>query len=264
MQNRKRVGLALGGGAARGLAHLGVLTVLEGAGVPIDFVAGTSAGAVVGAIYCAGFSMIKAIETATRMTWKNIARPTWPSKGFLSFDRMETWLVSELGDLQFSDLRIPFATIAVDINTGQQIVFREGRLATAIRASCSVPGIVAPVEMGGRSRVDGSLVNTIPVSVAREMGADYVIGVDIFPHAVRPSWGPFGLGFTAIEILVQNSGGGIKEADCLIAPQLSGASYLLFSRWKTVFDLGAAMALDRLPQIFEAITSPDWRGAVPE
>jgi NTE family protein len=253
MQTRKRIGLALGGGSVRGMAHLGVLTVLEGAGVPVDFVAGTSAGSVIGAFYCAGYGLIKAVEMATRMSWRNIANPTWPSKGLISFERMEAFLIAELGDLQFADLEIPFAAVAADLDTGQQVVFREGRIAPAIRASCSIPGIVTPSKIDGRTLVDGSIANTIPVSVVREMGADFVIGVDIFPSTNRSSWGPFGIGFSAIEILVQNAGGGAKDADCLIAPKLSGHSYVSFSHWKTLFNLGAEITLDRLPDIFNGI-----------
>ncbi len=250
---RKKVGLALGGGVARGIAHLGVIGVLEEAGVPIDLVAGTSAGAVIGAVYCAGYGLARATQVAAKMRWWKIASLAWPSEGFLSFRRMERFLVRALGDLTFADLKIPFSAVATDIDTGQEVDLCEGRLAPAVRASSSVPGAIQPVRLDGRRLVDGSLTNTLPVTVARRMGADYVIGVDIFPHFVRRGWGPFGTGFAALEILIQNAGGGLRQADCLICPDLAGTSYLRFSRWKFFYEQGRKRALEKLPHILAAL-----------
>ena len=166
--------------------------------------------------------------------------------GWFSFDKLARWLVAEFGDLDFVDLQIPYAVIATDLQNGEAVTFRKGRVAPAVQASCSVPGIVTPVEIDGRLLVDGSLVNTVPVSVLREMGADYVIGVDIFSSSLRSHWGPFGMAITAIEILVRGAGGGIRDADCLISPDLAGRTYLRFSKRDELIALGQQAAQAKL------------------
>jgi NTE family protein len=251
---RKRIGLALGGGVARGMAHIGVLTVLEREGIPIDFIAGTSAGSLIGALYCAGRSAAEIKAHTIKLNWLTFASPVWPSRGLVSFERLERWLVNELGDITFADLKIPFAAVAADLDTGFPVRLSSGRLAPAVRASCSVPGFVTPLEIDGRLLGDGSLADTVPVDILREMGADYVIGVDIFTSSIRPRWGPFGMGFTAMEILVQRAGGGIDTADCLISPRLGGETYLRFSKRERLFKLGEEAAEEKLPFILQALS----------
>jgi len=243
---RKRVGLALGGGVVRGLAHVGVLSMLDKAGIPIDFVAGTSAGSIIGAAYCAGADIERIRRFSESIRWWRFASLTWPVHGWFSFGKLARWLVAELGDLDFVDLKIPYAVIATDLQTGDPVIFRQGRVAPAVQASCSVPGIVTPVKIDGRLLADGSLVDTVPVSVLREMGADYVIGVDIFRSSLRSHWGPFGMAITAIEILVRGAGGGIRDADCLISPDLAGRTYLRFSKRDELIALGEQAAQAKL------------------
>ncbi len=250
---RKRVGLALGGGVVRGLAHVGVLSMLEQAGIPIDFVAGTSAGSLVGAAYCAGADIETIRSFSDDFRWWRFASLTWPVYGWISFDKLARWLVAEFGDLDFADLKKPYAVIATDLKTGEAVIFRQGRVAPAVQASCSVPGIVSPVEIDGRLLADGSLVNTVPVSVLREMGADYVIGVDIFSSSIRSRWGPFGMSITAIEILVRGAGGGIMDADCLISPNLAGRTYLRFSKRDELIKLGEEATQAKLGCIRSAL-----------
>lgn len=230
----------------RGLAHLGVLSVLLEAGIPIDYIAGTSAGSLVGASFCAGMSLDEIRSFALNLRWWHIARPVFPAQGFVSFEPMERLLERQLGLRTFEELQIPFAAVATDLNTGETIAFREGRLAPAVRASCTVPGLVAPVEIDGRLLGDGSLSNTVPVSILREMGADFVIGVDIFASSIRRRWGPFGMGAAALEILIQRSGGGIDDADFLIAPDLAGATYFRFSKRMQLMELGERAAIKNL------------------
>jgi NTE family protein len=129
----------------------------------------------------------------------------------------------------------------------------EGPVARAVHASCSVPGFVNPVIIDGRILGDGSLVDTVPVNVARKMGAEYVIGVDVFTSALRPRWGPAGMAFTALEILVERAGGGIDEADCLIEPKLKAVSYLSFSKRSELIRLGEEAARAKLPEIQKAL-----------
>lgn len=255
-QPRKKVGLALGGGVARGLAHIGVLKILVESGIPVDYVAGTSAGSIIGATFCAGMSLEQVKEIGLKMRWWHMARPVWPARGLVSFQPLADWLARLLGDPQIEDLPLPYAALATDLKTGQPVVLNTGRLATAVQASCAVPGLVEPVEMDGRLLGDGSLTNTVPVDVLRRMGADYVIGVDIFKSAIRKRWGVFGLGFNALEILIERAGGGIETADCLIVPPLGGKTYLRFSRREEFFLLGEQAALEQIDRIRAAIAEP--------
>lgn len=248
-EGRKRVGLALGGGVARGLAHVGVMAALLEAGIPIDYVAGTSAGSIVGATFSAGMSIQEIITFAESLHWWDIASLIWPKRGFLSFMKLERRLARQLGDLTFADLKIPFAAVATDMDTGNPVVFQNGRVAPAVRASCSVPGIIEPAEIDGLTLGDGSLADSVPVDVLYGMGAEYVIGVDIFCSSIYPRLGPFGIGFTAMEILVQRAGGGIEKADCLIRPDLAGNSYIRFSRRESYFELGRQAALEKVDSI---------------
>jgi len=166
---------------------------------------------------------------------------------------MEKWLVECLGDIRFEDLKIPFAAVTTDLATGKTVAITTGRLAPAVRASCSVPGILTPVHLDGMILGDGSISDDLPVSILRRMGADYVIAVDIFTPSLRTRGGALGMGLSAFEILVENAGGGIDAADCLITPDLAGNTYLRLSKYKQLFKLGEAAALERLPDIQEAL-----------
>lgn len=250
---RRRVGLALGGGVMRGVAHVGVLSVLLEAGIPIDYVAGSSSGAIIGSAYCAGVPVEEILRRAETFSWWKVLRPVWPGRGLLSFNGMVDWVIEQQGDLHFSDLNTPFAVMATDLESGEPVPFREGRLAPVIQASCCVPGFIAPVEMDGRLLVDGAISCSLPVPILREMGADYVIAVDIFTSKIRRFLGPLGYGLAAIELLVQRAGCGVRTADCLIRPALSGKSYLSLSQNQTLYDLGRLAALEKLGEIRMAL-----------
>ena len=250
---RKRIGLSLGGGAVRGWAHLGVLAELLQAGIPVDYVAGSSAGSLVGAIYCTGVGLDQVMDEAAGFKWWHIARPVWPNQGFVSFDRLEKLLISKFGDITFADLKTPFAAVATDLGTGISVPLQSGRLAPAVCASCAVPGIVTPVVIDGQLLGDGSISDTVPVDILRDMGADFVIAVDIFMPSIRPRLGALGMGMNAMEILIQNAGGGIHDADCLISPNLAGDTYVRFSRRQNLFMLGQQAARDKLPDITNMI-----------
>lgn len=244
---RKQIGLALSGGAARGLAHIGVLSVLVRNHVPIDCVAGCSAGAILGAIYCAGMSMSQIQALACHISWRRFVTPVKSDAGFLSLEKLERWLIMLLGDLEFADLDLPFAVVTMDMISGERVVIQEGRIARAIRASCSVPGIVTPVTIDGRLLGDGGVVDNLPVDVARDLGADFVIGVDVFEPHYRRARGLFGKGLTTLETLVRNSGGGVGRADFLITPRTAGKTYIRFSHYKELIALGEAAAESSLP-----------------
>lgn len=247
------MGLALGGGVARGLAHIGVISVLEQAGVPIDCVAGTSMGAIIGASYCAGLSVDELKANAARTGWWQVSRPLLSANGLVTFARLERWLEETIGEYDVRDLAIPFAAVASDLITGERIVLSRGRLCTAIRASCSVPGFAHPVEIDGRMLVDGGITDNVPADVARLLGADYVIGVDIFMPALRRRLGPLGQGLAAIETLVRHAGQGDAECDCLIVPNMEGRSYLRFAHYEQFIALGEEAAREKLPTILAAL-----------
>jgi NTE family protein len=235
-QKQKRVGLALGGGVARGPAHIGVLAVLEEEGIQIDFVSGTSAGSIVGALFAAGLPMERIYDLISTISWSRFTSLVWPKEGFVSLDKLETWLIGVIGDVKFEDLNKPYCVIATDMQLGSPVRFIQGRLAPAVHASCSVPGFIKPVCIDGRILGDGSLV-------------DNVIGVDLFSSAIRSGWGPFGFGFTAVEILVERAGGGTWNADCTIIPKLAGVSYLSFRNKKKLIALGRQAALEKVSEI---------------
>lgn len=184
MQKRK-IGLALGSGAVRGLAHIGVLEVLETEGIPIDMIAGTSTGAAIGALYAQGKSASVIKSTALDLSWRRLASMvdlTLPKTGFISGKRIKHWLELVIGrDIEFSDLGIPLACVATDIMTGEEIVLDRGSVPEAVRASISIPGIFTVVKLGGRYLVDGGLVNPVPVSVLKRMGAGFIIAVNVIP-----------------------------------------------------------------------------------
>lgn len=254
--NGRSVGVALGGGVLRGFAHLGALSVLTRENIPVDYVAGTSAGSIIGAFYCAGFDTQKGMEIAKKTRWYHLVGPTFPARGLVSFWRLERWLIKHLGDINFRDLQRPFAAVAVDVNTHEKIVLREGRLAPAVRASCSVPGAISPIRLNGRLLGDGSLVDSLPVSVLRDMGAHYTIAVDIFQPTKRRYLGPLGYALVALEILLQRAGGGISQADCLVQPRLQGASYLRFSLADRLFECGARAMQEKIAQVRKDLELP--------
>lgn len=251
--SKTQVGLALGGGVVRGMAHVGVLSVLLQAGIPIEFVSGSSVGSLIGAIYAAGTPLPDIVNRSQRIRWRHFASPEWPWRGLFKFAGLERWLVDLLGDLTFADLDLPLAVVTTDLETGEPYVIRSGPLAPAVRASCSVPGFISPVNLDGRILGDGSLVDTVPVKVLREMGADYVIGVDIMRTKLHKAWGFLGFGFAALETLVRHAGGGLFQADCLISPDLRGSTYLNFSRGADLIVRGERSAQEVLPQIRSAL-----------
>ena len=185
-RRKKKVGLALGGGAARGMAHVGVLKVLQQEGIPIDIVVGTSAGAIIGALLAQGKDATQIEELILDISsrkWTQLLDPAIPRTGLIRGNKIKALLASFFGgDIKFSDLKIPFACVAADINTGEEVVLNSGSVLEAVRASISIPGIFTLVRVKGRYLVDGDIVNPVPVSVLRQMGVEFVIGVNVVPR----------------------------------------------------------------------------------
>jgi NTE family protein len=252
----QRIGLALSGGISRGPAHIGVLNVLTAQGVPIDCVTGVSAGSIIGAVYCAGLPLEQMNELALRIGWRRIARLTWPRRGFIHFRRLERLLIDLIGDVEFRDLKIPFAVVVTDLLTGAPVVIDEGRVVTAVHASCAVPGFVEPVERGGRLLGDGGVSCNLPGKQVRALGADFVIGVDLMQPHLRRRGGPLRFGALALETLIQRSGGGLDAVDCLIQPALAGFNSLLFNRPAYLIERGEAAARQQQAAILAALREP--------
>lgn len=250
---RPIVGLALGGGVARGAAHVGVLAALERAGIPIDVVAGASAGALIGAAVCAGWDAARLMGLAIRMRWWHIASLTFSPRGFLSFAKLERWLAQFSDAHNFDQLHLPFIVAATDLETGEAVWLRQGNVARAVRASCSVPGFVVPIEWDGRILGDGNFSDSLPVAAARSLGAEYVIGVDIFRPKLRRWLGPLGYGLAGLESAIRATGGGTTQADCLISPCLSGKTYLRFGKAVEMIKLGERAAEEKIPAIRRAL-----------
>jgi len=183
---KRKAGLALGGGVARGLAHIGVLEALQREKIPIDMIAGTSAGAAIGALYAQGkdVSMIKslAIDMVDRKKLAFLVDLALPKTGFIEGKKIRKQLQAAIGsDVKFSDLKIPLACVATDVDTGEEVVIKQGSVLEAVRASISIPVIFTVVKWKGRNLVDGGLVKPVPVSVLKEMGADFIIAVNVMP-----------------------------------------------------------------------------------
>ena len=176
---RPVVGVALGGGMARGCAHVGVLRELERQQIPIDLLAGTSVGSLIGGAYAAGLSPDQIEQLALNISWNDLGRVTVSTMGFYNSERTEHYVRKHFPVTEFEKTRIPFGAVATDLQTGKMVIFTEGSLPLAIRASCAMPIIYTPVMVNGRMMVDGGLVGHIPASVTRLMGADIVIAVDV-------------------------------------------------------------------------------------
>jgi NTE family protein len=223
--NKKRplVGLALGGGMARGCAHIGVLRELEKHNIPIDLIAGTSVGSLIGGAYAAGLSPDQIEEMALTISWNDLGRVTISKLGFYNSERTEEYVRKHFPVTEFEKARLPFGAVATDIQTGKMVIFTEGSLPLAIRASCAMPIFYTPVVVNGRMMVDGGLVGHIPASVARLMGADLVIAIDVNSQhlPIPPPTHLFSvmsqalsvMGRTAVQYLY-------ADADIVIRPQI--------------------------------------------
>ena len=179
LKKKRGVVLVLGGGSARGLAHIGVLKVLEREKIPIRRIVGTSMGALIGAAYSVGVPIKKLEEIAHRFSWRTIFDPTLPRIGLLAGKKMEKIVTELTENKNFSDCRIPLAIVATDIEKNERIVFQKGNLQKIICASCSWPGIFNPVRIDGRLLVDGGIKNSVPTRVARSLDPGYMIAVDV-------------------------------------------------------------------------------------
>ena len=248
---KPKIGLALGGGAARGFAHIGVIKMLEAQGIVADYVAGTSAGAVVGSLYAGGYDAFAMQKIAVQLDEKIFADWTLGGRGLLKGEALQDFINQHLNKRPLEKLNKPFATVATDLNSGERVVFRTGDTGMAVRASAAVPGVFQPAQFRGRSFVDGGLTSPVPVRAAREMGADIVIAVDI---SDRPEGQPVD-SLAAILWQTTTIMGGIiganelKGADIVIRPKLRYVKSWDFTARHDAMLEGEKAALAALPNI---------------
>ena len=252
-----RLGLALGGGAARGFAHIGVIQVLEEQGIKVDLVAGTSAGSLVAALYAAGKNGREMAALAEAMDEGAITDWAIPTRGLIRGEALARYVRDKTGNKLIEQMVMPLGIVATDLSDGSAILFRSGDTGAAVRASSSVPAVFQPVKIGTREYVDGGLVAPVPVRFARQMGAELVIAVDITsPPEEKP-------GSDAVRMLLQTfsiMGSSInnyelRDADVVLRPKLDTVGSADFSARRRAIQAGREAALAALPLIRARISA---------
>lgn len=254
-----RVGLALGGGAARGFAHVGVIEVLEEAGIKPDLVVGTSAGSVVAALYASGRTGAQLQAAAINMDEAAFADWMLPlfNRGVLRGEALARYVDTQVGHKLIENMTIPLGIVATDLKTGHGVLFRRGDTGTAVRASSSVPAVFLPVKIGSEEYVDGGLVSPVPVRYAREMGAEVVVAVDI---SSAPEGNPSS---DSLQILMQTfaimgrsiNRWELRDADVVVRPALAGMSSADFASKRRAIEAGRAAMLAALPKLRAAMAA---------
>jgi len=257
--NRPKIGLALSGGAARGMAHVGVLRGLVENKVPIDCVAGTSAGSLVGGAFATGLPLDQIEDFGRTMRWRDVGRMTVSRLGVQSNERLEQYLRERLPITRFEDLPIPFAAVATELESGAAVIMRDrGDVPFAIRASCAIPGWYVPVtDEQGRHLVDGGLVAIIPASVARSLGADIVVAVDVNADGA----GFLGPTSSVVGVLLQSmlvvqktaSHYQVSMSDYVIKPKVGHIRWDEMGRSEELMAAGYEAGLHAAPEILELI-----------
>ena len=255
-----KLGVALGGGFARGLCHIGVLKVLEQEDIPVDCIAGTSVGAVIGAAYCSGVSAEELEDLAQTVRFRDFARWTFSRYGLCNNDRMVRLCARVLKVQTFAELKIPLAITATDFRSGEAVVFTEGPLVDPIRASCAYPGMFRPVDVGGRSLIDGMLAYVVPTTPVRQIGADVVLASYLSAH-----WAAYRMPRHIFEVIGQCFSIAQsklydlskKEADLVVEPDVAAFSYDSFDRAKELIERGEQAMRDMLPRLKERLAIPE-------
>ena len=252
------VGVALGGGFARGIAHIGILKVLEEEGIPVRFIAGTSVGALIGAAYCSGVSVEELEAMARKVRFTTFARWTLSRYGFANTDRMTSFLTSILKVKAFEELRIPLGVTATDFNTGAGAVFRSGSLIDPVRASCAYPGMFLPVNIDGHWLVDGMLSYPVPTVAVRGMGAQKVLGIHLKGQwsdgAPRHFFDVIGQSFAIAQD--QMSDRWRAAADLIVEPDVAGFDYDDFKRSAELIQVGELAMRRALPAVRKWLEVP--------
>ena len=253
-----RIGLALGGGAARGFAHIGVIQVLEEQGIRPDLVVGTSAGSLVAALAADGKTGADMESLALTLDESTITDWSLPSRGVLRGDALAAWVRQQTAGRTIEQMRVPLGIVATDLATGIGTLFQRGDTGLAVRASSAVPAVFQPVRIGGREYVDGGLVAPVPVRYARQMGATHVIAVDIStPPESGATDGTLGLLLQTFAIMGKSiSTFELREADVVLRPTLTGLAGTDFSNRVRAIRAGREAATAMLPALREKLGLP--------
>ena len=254
-----KIGIALGGGFARGIAHIGVLKVLEEEGIPVSMIAGTSVGSIMGAAYCSGISIADLEELAETVRFTSFARWTISRYGFANNDRMTAFLQRILKAHTFEELQIPLGVTATDFNTGAAAVFTTGSVIDPVRASCAYPGMFLPVEIDGKWMVDGMLSHPVPTRPVRAMGAERVIGVHLKGQwskstAPRHMLDVVGQSFAIAQDMMSSVWR--SAADIVIEPDVAGFDYADFKRAGQLVKVGEIAMRNALPEVRKWLAAP--------
>ncbi|MGA3126132.1 MAG: patatin-like phospholipase family protein [Candidatus Korobacteraceae bacterium] len=249
---RRTLGIALGGGFARGMVHIGVLKVLEEARIPIAALSGTSSGSVIAAGFCSGLSAAELAEMGRRLRFKDFARWTLERGGLCTNDRLGAFIARTCPHKDFSELRIPLVVVATELDSGQPAIFRKGSISNAVRASCAYPGMFTPVEVDGVLHVDGMLSYEVPTTPLKQMGINCVMGVHLQSH-----WTPPGTPRHFFEVIGQcfaiaqtrMSPQWAKDADLLLEPDVDGFAYDDFARTDELIAIGEQSMRAALPAL---------------
>jgi len=255
MKPPAKVALVLGAGASRGFTHIGAIKILEANRVPIHLIVGTSAGSFVGCLYAYGFNAFQLQSLSFAIEKGDIIDLTVPDKGFIKGEKLESYVNHMVNNTPIEKMRTPFYAVATDIQSGKEVVFASGNTGTAVRASCSIPGIFQPVRIGEKTYVDGGLVSPVAVDYARKIGADLVIAVDISAadNIATPQ--------TTMETIMQSlvimyskiAQNQLARADIVIRPKVSHISSTDFSKRHEAVLEGEKAAMEAMPQIKAAI-----------
>ena len=257
---RPKIGLALGSGGARGLAHIGAIKVLEEHGIPIDLIAGTSIGAMIGGLYAAGLSVREIEEIALSSDWRtvlNVFLEPPLKQGLIKGDKTKAFIEKYLGDKIFDDCRIPFAAVATNLKTGDIVVLDKGRLVPAIRASVSIPLVYCPVEIAGNVLADGALSAPVPVQIVRNMGAELVIAVNLGKHHYDETRKPglYDIANDSLSIMQHHLAlRDTASADVVIDVNVTAESWYDFANARSKIQAGEEAARGLMPRIREKIS----------
>ncbi|MHB8846155.1 MAG: patatin-like phospholipase family protein [Nitrospirota bacterium] len=252
---KPRIALVLGGGAARGFAHIGVIRALEQEKIPIDLIVGTSVGSLIGAIYASDKNSFELEWTAFMLEKDSIfdygIMNAFSGLGFAKGEKLEAFVKSKVSTANIEDLKVPYAAVATDLNRGTRVVLDKGSVAMAVRASSAIPGVFQPVSHQGRLLVDGGVVDNIPVSVAREKGADIVIAVDISEQVINYNIADvIDVMLQSITIMgAENAKSKKRDADILIVPQVGDVRMLDFTQKKRCMTAGIDATNKMMPEI---------------
>jgi NTE family protein len=246
-----RIALALGGGAAKGFAHVGVIKALEAAGIIPDIIVGSSAGSIVGALYASGISATELQRIALSLEESAVSDWTLPSRGFIKGESLQNFINAAVQNRPIEKMPRTLGVVATDLQSGEMIVFRRGNTGMAVRASSSVPGVFQPVAINNREYVDGVLTSPVPVMIAREMGADIVIAIDISsPPSIRPVQDSLDVLVQAFSIMGRViSAQELPRADVVVRPDVSHLALASFESRRSAIAEGEKAGLATVPQI---------------